>query len=116
MTIKSLAELISGIEIKARACGLEARWIPTREGPVFAGGGDPVLFPANADEAVLAIAAEPRVLVALIGKVRELLAFVDSQVPDLICNCESLGGEWSVDARRKLDADLARLRSIEIAP
>ncbi len=109
-----LSDLIAGIEIRARACGLERRWIPTHEGPVFAGDGDPVLAPANADEGELAVAAQPRVLVALVTKVRELLAFVDGQVPNLICDCEALGGEWAADARRELDEDLARLRRIEI--
>lgn len=113
---RRLIDLIAGIEIRARACGLERRWFPTHEGPVFAGSGDPVLAPANADEAELAVAAQPRVLVALVDKVRELLAFVDGQVPNLICDCEALGGEWAADARKELDADLARLRSIEISP
>ncbi len=113
---RRLVDLIAGLEIRARACGMERRWIPTHEGPVFAGQGDPVLVPANSDEAELAVAAQPRALVALCDKVRELLAFVEGQVPDLICDCEALGGEWAVDARKELDADLARLRRIEIAP
>ena len=110
---RDLAEMIGDLETRARACGLERRWFPTAEGPVFA-DGDPVLAPANADEAELAVAAQPRVLVALAGKVRELLAFVakvDYASPDLR---RPRDGDGYDNARMELDLDVARLRRIEL--
>ncbi len=82
---RRLIDLIAGIEIRARAGGLERRWIvrPTMApGPVFAGSGDPVLDPANADEAELAVAAQPRVLVGGLGQ-RTVLAGIELVVFDL---------------------------------
>jgi hypothetical protein len=111
-----LVNLLDRIEVRARSCGLDRRWIPTHEGPVYSGKGYPVLAPANSDEGELAVAAQPLVLVALVAKVRELLAFVDKvdyASPDLRSMRDVPHGYDN--ARMELDHDLGRLRRIEIS-